>query len=442
MMTIKNPLEIRNCSQCGARVEIYHRKRTLMEHVFCSRKCDSEFKKAKPNTECINCGKPLHIKKSHLDKMGKFGPCCSRKCSGEIKTKMYVSENNPNHTYNKNLDMIYNLTNDGAYILGLIWSDGSLVKNTISITQKGWEECPLRKISEMIFGENVVQEHQNKDVLIINDKTLVDYLVSLGGIKRGKKSDVIEMPNIPKDKIWPFICGYFDGDGGFKYNYKYPEISITSNSKKMLKQISEYWNVNYTGKGVIYSSGAKALEICGKMYESCNLHNTRKYNYYLDILNWEPCIENGGRWKFSDNAKYRRLSKDAIPPQKTRVTDSGFDVHAVEFKPINEDLGSYFADTKIAVEPPSGYYFELIGRSSLPLNNLQFIGGIGVIDKTYVGSIKMIVRKLDPSLPLPETPFKCGQLVLREFAHCEFVTVDELSDTDRGDSGFGSTGKN
>lgn len=437
---MKNPVKITECSWCKNRMELFHKHRLLYNNIFCSKECEKNFKKSKPNVKCKVCGKDFHLKPSVLKKIKTY-PCCSIKCSSELKKSSYLGKNNSNYKYEKNLDLIYNLTPDGAYILGLIWSDGSLSKNTITISQKGWEECPLVEISEIIFGKDTVKKTVKNYVLSITEKELVDYIVSLGGIKRGKKSYMIEMPNISEDMIWPFLCGYFDGDGGFKYNYKYPEISLTSNSYRMLEQVSQYWNVNYNGKDNIYASGMKALEICGKMYESCNLHNKRKYYYYLDILNWEPGIENRGRWMSTDKCKYKKLSIDALPPEKKRVTDSGNDVYAIEFKPLNENIGTYIADMRIAVQPPPGFYFELVGRSSLPINNLHFLGGVGIIDQTYVGSLKMILQKIDMNKPLPETPFKCGQLILKKFLHVPFVRVDDIQDTERGKDGFGSTGK-
>jgi len=140
-----------------------------------------------------------------------------------------------------------------------------------------------------------------------------------------------------------------------------------------------------------------------------------------------------------ETLKFKKLSENSYPPEKKRSSDSGYDVYAVEFEPVNEREGIYFADMKLAIQPPEGWYFELIGRSSLPLNNLHFLGGVGVIDKTYTGSIKMLVQKIESSKPLPELPFKCGQLIPRQFAHFETINVDELDDTERGTDGFGST---
>lgn len=392
--------------------------------------------------KCFVCGKDFYVKRIGIERSKTNTFCCSKKCDGIKKSTMYMGQNNPNHIHSADYSCIYNLDKFGAYILGLIWSDGHLPSETwgIYIYQNG--SAILNQISEKIFGKCLTKERKSSTKmfeLVFNDKELVEYILSLGGINRGKKSKTISIPNIPDEMIWPFICGYFDGDGGFKYNYKYPEISISSDSPQMLESVSKIWGVNYTGKDKIYASGNKALDICDKMYGGMPIKLNRKYSYYLDMLNWEPlpC----GAWDKDVFFKFKKLDKNAIAPQKGRVTDSGYDVFAINFEAMNEEAGIYIADMRLAVEPIMGWYFDLIGRSSLPLNNLHFLGGVGVIDKTYTGSLKMIVQKIDLNKPLPETPFKIAQLIPRRVVHFNFREVDELSGSDRGSMGFGSTGK-
>jgi len=388
---------------------------------------------------CSNCGILFDITPSHLRKIKRFGPCCSTECSAKIKSKLYLGPNNPNHKYEKDLSMFYKLTHDGAYILGLVYSDGhiNIDPYRIEIYQHEKYGYNIHSIANKIFGfENVYKREDGMLILTINDKQLIEYILSLGGIKAGYKSNIVSLPNIPKNKIWSFIAGYFDGDGHFKYNYRYPEIGITSNSNRILKQISEYWDVNYTAKGRIEAYGYKALDICGKMYKNVSFRNNLKYNYYIDILNWEPLPN--GRWHKNEYFKCKKLDPGAIIPTKDRVTDSGHDIYAVE---LYKEGAFYVADTRIAVEPMPGYYFQLFGRSSLPVKfGFQFALGTGIIDKSYVGSLKMYLLKIDDK-PLPELPFKCGQIVPTKAIHIEFEEVNELSETDRAEGGFGSSGK-
>lgn len=356
-----------------------------------------------------------------------------------MKSESYLGDKNPNFKHERDLSCIYDLSPEGAYILGLIYSDGHIEDNKIDIYQHRDYKVMLSRISQLLFNQDLVTENVNGIcVLSINDKRLVDFVLSLGGTCTGKKSSAVSLPNIPEDKIWPFICGFFDGDGGFHYNYRYPSIRITSNSPKMLEGIAKHWEVNYSGHDTIEASGYKALDICGKMYESCKFYHPKKKLYYEDILNWEPLPS--GPWLKDSFFKCKKFSPEARIPEKSRVTDSGYDLHAVDLQ-LDEKTGLYIADTRLAVEPIPGHYFDLIGRSSLPKNGFHFVGGVGIIDRSYVGSIKMYLQKIGDSADSVVLPFKCGQLIPRKIFHVQFVEVDELGESDRGDGGFGSTGQ-
>lgn len=433
---------VRQCSYCGEEV-ILTKQRYDRENIFCNKQCEGLFKTKEPNVRCYICKKPFAVKQYRLNKLvDKKQICCSRACLAKLKKITTLGKKNPNYKHEKDLSMFYNLTNDGAYILGLIWADGSLKETEVAITQNSKGVNILNDISKLIFGstKNVIKNKTRDDMYTFNiyDKEFINYMLSLGGINIGKKSHNIEMPNIPEDKKWPFICGYFDGDGGFKYNYRYPEINISSCSSKMLKQVAEYWNVNYTGKTSISASGFKALDICGKMYESCSLHHDKKHYYYLDILNWEPFPNNG--WVSNECFKYKKLDPRAVDPYKKRVTDIGYDVSAIAFNVLNEKANLYMADTRLAIQPVPGHYFDLVGRSSLAVNGYQFALGVGIIDRSYVGSLKMPIILL-PGASIPELPFRCGQLILRKAIHAVAVEVSSLDAGSRGTGGFGSTGK-
>lgn len=431
------PYGYRFCINCGAKMPIFHKKRLSSTYTCCSVACLSAYRRMQGlNTFCAYCGKPIHRKPSHVST--NHGNCCSYECMGELNKELYKGENNPNYKHKIDLSCIYNLTHDGAYILGLIWSEGHLEPNTLAITQnENISGDLLLSVSKHLYGfDNRKEKHNNIYSLNINNKDFVDYLLSLGGINVGKKSHTIEFPNIPEEFRWSFVCGFFDGDGSFKYNYRYPEIQIGSNSHSILNSISKIWGVNYTGKNSICACGNKALDICGEMYKNVTLCHEKKYNYFVSILNYEP-LKPEFQPAYIDTFKVRKLSKEALLPYKARVTDSGYDLSVVEIEDIGNGL--YMCNTKIAIEPPTGYYFDMVGRSSLPKSNMHFVGGVGVLDKSYVGPVKIILQKIDISKPLPELPFRCAQIIPRKIVHFNLVEVDELADSNRGDGGFGST---
>jgi len=177
----------------------------------------------------------------------------------------------------------------------------------------------------------------------------------------------------------------------------------------------------------------------------CRMCGGSKFVHNYDTMYCDTCgivFKNSFMFSLPYNynvIKVKKMNENAIIPSKNRTSDSGYDISIISYK--SKGNGIYFCDTGIAIEPPKGYYFDLIGRSSLPKNNFHFLGGVGVIDMEYRGSIKLMFQQIDKSLPLPELPFKCAQIIPRKIDHFDIIEVNELEETERGQKGFGSTGK-
>lgn len=136
-------------------------------------------------------------------------------------------------------------------------------------------------------------------------------------------------------------------------------------------------------------------------------------------------------------------------PTKAHRTDAAWDCYAREdvtvgAEPVLIGLG-------FMIEPPEGYYVEIVPRSSIGLKTqLRQPNSIGIIDNGYRNEVKaMYESRLMPSsgmLDCTTIPQKIkagdriAQMILRKQEEAELVEVDELSETDRGDGGFGSTG--
>lgn len=89
---------IKQCSLCGSDVEIRHKDRLNRKNIFCSRKCEAEYRKLNnPNyISCANCGKLTYKKPREQKKSRTNLLCCSRECTGGIRKIIYNGENNPN----------------------------------------------------------------------------------------------------------------------------------------------------------------------------------------------------------------------------------------------------------------------------------------------------------------------------------------------------------
>ncbi len=149
-------------------------------------------------------------------------------------------------------------------------------------------------------------------------------------------------------------------------------------------------------------------------------------------------------WKAKVVIKVKRLVPEARMPERAHFDDKGADVYAVSkttnFLFDNKDVLCY--GTGLALEIPSGYSVELRPRSSVFKTGMILCNSIGTIDAGYRGEVKAMFYADHESRPY-NVGDKIAQLVVPEClaTEVEFVEVDELGDSSRGEGGFGSTGK-
>ena len=135
--------------------------------------------------------------------------------------------------------------------------------------------------------------------------------------------------------------------------------------------------------------------------------------------------------------KFKKLNKRAEIPFYAKDGDAGMDLVATTLVRTSK---FFEYGTDLAMEIPKGYVGLLFPRSSISKTDHFLRNSVGVIDSGYRGEIKLRM-----SIPaLGETEYligdKVGQLILMKLPWVEIEEVDELSDTDRGEGGFGSTG--
>lgn len=148
----------------------------------------------------------------------------------------------------------------------------------------------------------------------------------------------------------------------------------------------------------------------------------------------------------SDNrlkVRFKKLHPDAVTPTYAKDGDAGLDLTAIT---VTENLGVPYIEygTGIAVEIPNGYVGLIFPRSSVSkLENFYLKNSVGVIDSGYRGEIKLRFHKekseLYPSERY-EVGDKIGQLIILPYPTIYLEEVEELSNTERGEGGFGSTG--
>ena len=137
--------------------------------------------------------------------------------------------------------------------------------------------------------------------------------------------------------------------------------------------------------------------------------------------------------------KIKKLDNEAIVPQYAHPDDAGFDLFSlndIEIPPRSRAQVS----TGIAMEIPTGFVGLIWDKSGLShKHGLKTLGG--VIDSGYRGEVKVGLINLSAETYILEKGHKVAQMIIQKKETCEIVEVDELSNTSRGEGGFGSTGK-
>ena len=136
--------------------------------------------------------------------------------------------------------------------------------------------------------------------------------------------------------------------------------------------------------------------------------------------------------------RVKKLNPDAVLPVRKRKGDAGLDLYAVEDVVLKP--GEWKAvSTGIAVEIPEGYFGLIKDRSGLALKHgLHVLAG--VVDENYRGEIKVVLKNLGREEFKVEKGMRIAQLLIIPYLSVEVEEVKELSDTDRGEKGFGSSG--
>lgn len=133
------------------------------------------------------------------------------------------------------------------------------------------------------------------------------------------------------------------------------------------------------------------------------------------------------------------LEPTAFMPKRAHATDAGLDLRSRWHTLIPAHDSAEF-DTGVHIELPQGWYGKIESKSGLNVkHNVVSCGG--VIDEPYRGSIVVKLYNFGDEDYVVNAGDKIAQLVLMQYLAPELEVVDELSETDRGSLGFGSSGK-
>lgn len=146
------------------------------------------------------------------------------------------------------------------------------------------------------------------------------------------------------------------------------------------------------------------------------------------------------------------LSPEAVVPKYGRTGDCGLDLVATS---VTETEMYIEYGTSLAIEIPSGFVGLIYPRSSLSNYDLILANHVGVIDSNFRGEIKFRFKKSKKKdlfvsniglVDLNECKYykigdRIGQIIIQEIPDIEFTIVEELSDSNRGNGAYGSSGK-
>ena len=139
--------------------------------------------------------------------------------------------------------------------------------------------------------------------------------------------------------------------------------------------------------------------------------------------------------------KYKKLDERAIEPSYGTEYSAGADLYSLDGTVTIDAHKTLLIHTGIAVEIPEGYCGLIFARSGMASKRgLAPANKVGVIDADYRGEVMVALHNHTDAPASVEAGERIAQLAIVPFLKAEYECADELSDTVRGEGGFGSTG--
>ena len=140
--------------------------------------------------------------------------------------------------------------------------------------------------------------------------------------------------------------------------------------------------------------------------------------------------------------RYRRLDPAATPPARAHDDDAGYDLFASEAAELGPGERAAVG-TGIALAIPGGHAGLVLPRSGLARDHgIALVNAPGLIDSGYRGELRVLLLNTDPAETFRVEPGdRIAQLVLTPIVTADVVETQALSESTRGESGFGSSGR-
>ncbi len=149
--------------------------------------------------------------------------------------------------------------------------------------------------------------------------------------------------------------------------------------------------------------------------------------------------------------KIKKLSENAVMPKKAHSSDFCYDLVATSCEEVAPNVYKYGTGIALQLDVEFQRFmhnrcdassgFELRSRSSVWKTGMVLSNGVGTIDEGYTGEICAVFYHVMPNMPKYEVGDRIAQLCFDVSFEVEIEETDSFDDTDRGDGGYGSTGK-
>tara|TARA_A100001011_G_scaffold161448_1_gene169844 strand:- start:157 stop:591 length:435 start_codon:yes stop_codon:yes gene_type:complete len=140
--------------------------------------------------------------------------------------------------------------------------------------------------------------------------------------------------------------------------------------------------------------------------------------------------------------RFKKTHELAVTPAYATTGDACVDLHAASVD--CDSKGNIVYDTGIAMEIPEGHVGLLFPRSSISKTSMMLRNSVGVIDSGYRGTIKLKFKSFGSATGEKTNIYnpgdRVGQIMIIQRPEIEFEEVDDLTESERGQGGFGSTG--
>lgn len=140
---------------------------------------------------------------------------------------------------------------------------------------------------------------------------------------------------------------------------------------------------------------------------------------------------------------YRKLSPEAVPPSYGSASAAGADLHVLTKEPIEIRPGeTVLLHTGVALALPEGFVGLVFARSGLATKrDLAPANKVGVIDSDYRGELMVPLHNHGKETQTILPGERIAQLAVIPYLTAAFTEVESLTETERGEGGFGSTGR-